>query len=66
MQSDWKDRKDRFPINYLFDGMCYLHSSSVGSSFFKKLKNVSCEYDRVDRVVVFVFVLFLGVFDTRR
>ena len=21
MQSDWKDRKGRFPIHYLFDGM---------------------------------------------
>ena len=22
MQSDWEDRKGRFPIHYLFDGMC--------------------------------------------
>ena len=22
MHSDWKDRKGRFPIHYLFDGMC--------------------------------------------
>ena len=22
MQSDWEDRKGRFPIHYVFDGMC--------------------------------------------
>ena len=22
MQSDWEDRKDRFPMHYIFDGMC--------------------------------------------
>ena len=46
MQSDWKDRKGRFPIHYLFDGM-RLDTFLIVS--------------RIEFVVFgFVFVLFLG------
>ena len=52
MQSDWEDRKGRFPIHYLFDGMC-LDTFLIVS--------------RIEFVVfVFVLVLFLGTFDTRK
>ena len=51
MQSDWEDRKGRFPINYLFDGMCLDTFLTVS---------------RIEFVVFcFVFVLLLGAFDTR-
>ena len=49
MQSDWKDRKGRFSIHYIFDGMCLDTSLIVG---------------RIELLVFVVFVLFLGAFDT--
>ena len=51
MHSDWKDRKGRYPIHFLFDGMCM---------------DTFLIVSRIELVVfVFVFVLFLGAFDTR-
>ena len=49
MQSDWKDRKCRFPINFLVDGMCL-------DTFL-----IVCRIE----FAAFVFVLFLGAVDTR-
>ena len=50
MQSDWKDRKGRFAIHYIFDGMCPRDTFLIVS--------------RIEFVVLVVFVLFLGAFDT--
>ena len=54
MQSDWEDRKGRFPIHDLIDGMCL-------DTFLKCFINVS-------RIEIVVFGLFLCSFwggDTR-
>ena len=51
IQSDWGDKKGRFPIQFLFDGMC-LDAFVIVS--------------RIEFVVIFlVFVLFLWAFGTR-
>ena len=50
MQSDWKDRKGRFPIHYLFDGMC---------------PDTFLTVSRIEFVVSVLFLLFLGAFDMR-
>ena len=47
MQSNWEDRKGRFPIQYLFDGMCLDTFLIVGRFEFV--------------VFVFVFALSEGV-----
>ena len=51
MQSDWEDRNGRFPIHFLFDGVCLDTFNIVSRT----------------EIVVFCsgFVLFLGAFDAR-
>ena len=63
MQSDWKDRKSRFPINYLFDGRCLYTAAVYLPSRQSDLATFECVRSRIEFAVF--FVLFLGVFDTR-
>ena len=52
MQSDWKDRKGRFPIHFVSDEMCL---------------DIFLIVSRIEFVVFVLFLCFLlGAFDTRR
>ena len=44
MQSDWKDREDRFPSHYLFDGMCLDAFLIVSRIEFVSFVSVLCSF----------------------